>query len=92
MGRIATRDGACRKQERPAQGRPFPCLARPEGFEPPTAWFVARYSIQLSYGREEGGIIAMARDSVKARGAGGMFRLLVPCRFLHKGETPWSGG
>ena len=22
-----------------------------EGFEPPTAWFVARYSIQLSYMR-----------------------------------------
>jgi hypothetical protein len=30
-------------------------LARPEGLEPPTPWFVARYSIQLSYGR-----IAMA--------------------------------
>ena len=33
-------------------------MARPEGVEPPTAWFVARYSIQLSYGRiQTGGII-----------------------------------
>ncbi len=28
-------------------------MARVEGFEPPTAWFVARYSIQLSYTRAE---------------------------------------
>ncbi len=28
-------------------------LARPERFELPTLWFVARYSIQLSYGRVE---------------------------------------
>ena len=29
----------------------FVDLARPERFELPTTWFVARYSIQLSYGR-----------------------------------------
>ena len=26
-------------------------MVRPEGIEPPTLWFVAKYSIQLSYGR-----------------------------------------
>ncbi len=32
----------------------FVLLARPERFELPTPWFVARYSIQLSYGRYSG--------------------------------------
>jgi hypothetical protein len=26
-------------------------MARPERFELPTPWFVAKYSIQMSYGR-----------------------------------------
>jgi hypothetical protein len=32
---------------------PLICMARPGRFERPTAWFVARYSIQLSYGRKK---------------------------------------
>lgn len=29
------------------------CEVRPEGLEPPTTWFEARYSVQLSYGRKK---------------------------------------
>ncbi len=32
-------------------GKSLFLMARPEGLEPPTPWFEARYSIQLSYGR-----------------------------------------
>jgi hypothetical protein len=32
-------------------------MARPERFELPTNWFEASYSIQLSYGRADPGII-----------------------------------
>ena len=31
----------------------FSVVVRPAGFEPTTPWFVAKYSIQLSYGRKQ---------------------------------------
>jgi hypothetical protein len=37
-------------------------MARPERFELPTAWFVARYSIQLSYGRVVNGELCPTRN------------------------------
>jgi hypothetical protein len=40
-------------EKRPAQSRPFlMTVVRPERFELPASWFVARRSIQLSYGRK----------------------------------------
>ena len=50
----------CRKLERrlvAAKLQALTKLARPARFERATAWFVARYSIQLSYGRVKGGTI-----------------------------------
>jgi hypothetical protein len=50
--RFFSHDSA-KKKARDVNRRPFLKLARPEGFEPPTPWFVAKYSIQMSYGRVE---------------------------------------
>ena len=45
------RAGIPQATKKPALGRFFVDMARPEGFEPPTPKFVAWCSIQLSYGR-----------------------------------------
>jgi hypothetical protein len=37
-------------------------MVRPERVELPTFWFVARRSIQLSYGRTGGGFVAAYRN------------------------------
>ena len=42
-------------------------MARSGGFEPPTAWFVARYSIQLSYERVGRATIGKGLPAVKVR-------------------------
>jgi hypothetical protein len=51
-------------------------MARPEGFEPPTPWFEARYSIQLSYGRVNG--LICPRSQAESR-AGSNFLLMDGC-------------
>jgi hypothetical protein len=44
---------------------PFAYLARPERFELPTTKFVAWYSIQLSYGREEAELYSVCVQCLK---------------------------
>jgi len=39
-------------------------MARPERFELPTSWFVARHSIQLSYGRALSNSDRTSRDII----------------------------
>ncbi len=62
-------------------------MARSEGFEPSTAWFVARYSIQLSYERT---VIHQCNDCVYVKnGALGRIRTfdrLVRSQVLYPAE------
>jgi hypothetical protein len=44
-------DGAFDKKKRPSERKALKILVRLAGFEPTTPWFVAKYSIQLSYSR-----------------------------------------
>ncbi len=64
---------------------PFVKLARPAGFDPPTPWFVARYSIQLSYGRAEPRIIA---ETAPAAPAGARGRYLAEATSTGRIESP----
>ena len=50
---------AMRIQKEKGAEAPFANLARPERFELPTTKFVAWYSIQLSYGREEAELLRL---------------------------------
>ena len=45
-------------------------MVRPERFELPTPWFVAKYSIQMSYGRLRGRDYTQERDEHKSQTAG----------------------
>lgn len=50
-GRASCNSGMQKQKQQAMPAVVFNAMVRPERFELPTAWFVARYSIQLSYGR-----------------------------------------
>jgi hypothetical protein len=67
-------------------------LARPERFELPTTWFVARYSIQLSYGRfEDAGFCGFAPALSTRLSLSGRPVVPAPPRANHRLAPPDTG-
>ncbi|CAN0619238.1 protein of unknown function [Burkholderia multivorans] len=61
-GATSMRGNAVRKRKRAfPEESPFK-VARLAGFEPTTPWFVAKYSIQLSYSRTQNGTASNCED------------------------------
>ncbi len=64
-----------------------PCiLARSERFELPTPWFVAKYSIQMSYERVETETIHKAADEYK----GDSYNVVLFVRTTQKEAASWK--
>ena len=62
-------------------------MARPEGFEPPTFWFVARHSIQLSYGRFR--LIVTRSEKIACPVVSGERIIIRACRIVNRtAEAP----
>ena len=60
---VITKQRTIKKPTQKSRGLVY-CMARLEGFEPPTARFVAEYSIQLSYRRLGGARILKTKPQI----------------------------
>ena len=74
-----------RKNKRAGFRQPFVFVVRPERFELPTPWFVAKYSIQMSYGRLRGPDYTeeTGEDKIGKHAAAGLPTLRIISSVLH---------
>jgi hypothetical protein len=69
----------------------FTILVRLAGIEPTTPWFVAKYSIQLSYSRDRKEYISFARNGKAALFGNASLNHAAPTiRHPRAGEDPWQ--